>query len=402
MRVFVQGGASTPSELLSLFWNENPDTSVELMHLHLMGDPLAGLGKAGPKRTQFFVGPELRKFTDYNHVDYLPCFLSEIPRLLREGPKKPDLALIQVSPPNAEGFCSLGPNVDIARAAIDAAPRTWAQINPQVPEVFGDGYVAASRFERVIHVDRPLPSAEVHQQSEEEKAIGRLVASLIEDGSTLQMGIGAIPEAVLRALGSHRHLGVHTEMFTDALIPLIESGAIDNSKKIIRPGVSVSGFVTGTSRTYQHLHKNPRVELLDIGFVNNPITIAQNPKVIAINSAVEVDLTGQICADSIGFQVISGVGGQMDFMRGAALSKGGKPIIAMTSRTKSGRSKIVPGLAPGAGVVTTRAHVHYVVTEHGIADLYGKTLGERARELAGIAHPEDREDLLRAFTANHA
>ncbi len=224
--------------------------------------------------------------------------------------------------------------------------------------------------------------------------IGKLVASLIEDGSTLQMGIGAIPEAVLGALGSHRHLGVHTEMFTDALIPLIKSGAIDNSKKIVLPGVSVSEFVTGTRRTYTHLHKNPLISLLDIGFVNNPITIAQNPKVIAINSAVEIDLTGQVCADSVGFKVISGVGGQMDFMRGAALSKGGKPIIAMTSRTKSGRSKIVAGLARGAGVVTTRAHVHYVVTEFGIADLYGKTLGERAKALAGIAHPEDREDLL--------
>jgi 4-hydroxybutyrate CoA-transferase len=401
MRVFVQGGASTPSELIRLLWEENADPNLELMHLHLMGDPLAHLGSAGPKRTQFFVGPELRKFIDYDRIDYLPCFLSEIPRLLSEGPKRPDLTLVQVSPPNADGLCSLGPSVDVTRAAVDAAKVVWAQINPQVPEVSGDGFVPPSRFARTIHVDRPLPEAEAHSPSEEERAIGQHAASIIEDGSTLQMGIGAIPEAVLGALKSHRHLGIHTEMFTDALIPLIESGAIDNSKKKNWPGVSISGFVTGMKRTYQYLHQNSRIVLLDIAYVNNPAIIAQNPKVVAINSAVEIDLTGQVCADSVGFKLISGVGGQLDFMRGAALSSGGKPIIALTSRTKSGRAKIVSSLSPGAGVVTTRADVHYVITEHGIANLYGKTLGERARALIRIAHPEDRDGLQKAFFADH-
>jgi acyl-CoA hydrolase len=266
-----------------------------------------------------------------------------------------------------------------------------------MPRVHGDGFVHLSEIDYMIEVDTPIPEHKPEPLSAEQRAIGRHVASLIEDGSTLQMGIGAVPDAVLAELTHHKHLGIHTEMWSDGALALIQSWAVDNTKKKVHPGKTVSGFVMGTTALYDFIDDNPSVVQLDIAYVNNPRTIARNPKVVAINSAVEVDLTGQVCADSVGHRIISGVGGQMDFIRGASLSEGGKPIIALTSRTKKGQPRLVPTLKAGAGVITTRSHVHYLITEHGIADLYGKTLNERARALISLAHPDDRESLEREW-----
>lgn len=393
-RVFVQGAAATPFRLISgLVEHAERLRDVEIIHLHTEGDaPYARPELAKSFRlANLFVGANLRGRLAAGRVDYLPCFLSEIPNLFRSGKRPLDVALVHVSPPDAHGFCSLGTSVDVAHAAVESARVVIAQVNPKMPRVHGDGFVHISKFDRWIEVDDALPEVRPAAPSAEETRIGSLVASLIEDGSTLQVGIGSIPDAVLASLRDHRYLGIHTEMWSDGALALIRSGAVDNSRKRIHPGKSVSGFLMGSQALYDFVHDNPSVVQLDIGYVNSPNNIARNPKVVAINSAVEIDLTGQVCADSIGSRIISGVGGQMDFIRGASLSVGGKPIIALTSRTKRGIPRIVPTLQPGAGVVTTRAHVHYIVTEYGCADLYGKTLSERARELTKIAHPEDRE-----------
>jgi acyl-CoA hydrolase len=277
-----------------------------------------------------------------------------------------------------------------------------AQINPNMPRVHGDGLVHVSQIHHSIEVNTPLPEAgrKSNGVSKEMELIGRNVAALIEDGSTLQMGIGAIPDAVLRSLKGHRYLGIHSEMWSDGVIDLLECGAVDNSRKVVHPGKTVSAFIQGSKRVYDFVHDNPSIALYPSDYVNSPIVIARNPKVVAINSAVEIDLTGQVCSDSVGHRMISGVGGQIDFIRGAAMSPEGKPIIAITSRTKSGTSRIVPSLHEGAGVVTTRADVHFVATEYGVADLYGKSLGERAKALIAIAHPEDRESLQRDWAQN--
>lgn len=330
-------------------------------------------------------------------VDYLPCFLSEIPALFRSRRRPLDVALIHVSPPDAHGYCTLGASVDVARAAVESAALVIAQVNPRMPRVHGDGFVHLDEIDFHVEVDTPLPEVPSHTLSEAEVRIGQHAAGIIEDGATLQMGIGAVPDAVLAALRGHRHLGIHTEMWSDGALDLIESGAVDNSRKKVHAGKTVSGFLMGSQRLYDFVHDNPAVVQLDIGYVNNPAVIARNPKVTAINSAVEIDLTGQVCADSIGFRVISGVGGQMDFIRGASISPGGKPIIALTSRTRRGEARIVPRLKKGAGVVTTRAHVHFVITEFGVADLYGRTLAERSRALIEIAHPDDREWLAQTY-----
>lgn len=402
MRVFVHGAAATPIILLeALVARAGELRDVEMIHLHTEGTPIwADPAYAESFRVaNLFVGASMRKAVGDDRVDYLPCFLSEIPALFRSGRRPLHAALIHVSPPDAHGWCSLGTSVDIARAAIDVAPIIVAQINPRMPRVLGDGMVHISRITAWVDVESALPEAHGDAPGEVEIAIGNFAAGLIEDGATLQTGIGKIPDAVLAQLGGHKHLGVHSEMWSDGMLPLLESGAIDNSRKVKHAGKTVSGFVMGSRRLYDFIDNNPSVLQLDIGYVNDPSVIRQNPKVTAINSAVEVDLTGQVCADSIGSRIISGVGGQMDFIRGASLSEGGKPIIALTSRTRSGASRIVPTLKPGAGVVTTRAHVHWVITEYGIADLYGRTLGERAKALIEIAHPEDREALARAWAA---
>ncbi len=395
-RVFVHGGAATPNRLLDGLVEHAPRLrDVELIHLHTEGPARYAEARFADsfRVANLFVGANMRDKLDGDRVDYLPCFLSEVPQLFRSGRRPVDVALVHVSPPDRHGFCTLGASVDVAAAAVAVAGTVIAQVNPRMPRVHGDGLLHVSRIHHLVEVDDPLPESPPLPLTDDARAIGRFVASLIADGSTLQTGIGAIPEAVLAALGGHKHLGMHTEMWSDGALELLRTGVIDNSRKAVHPGRTVSGFVMGTRALYDYIDDNPSTIQLDIGYVNNAAVIARNPKVVAINSAVEIDLTGQVCADSVGPRVISGVGGQMDFIRGASLSPGGRPIIAMTSRTAKGASRVVPMLRPGAGVVTTRAHVHFVVTEHGIADLYGKTLHERARALIAIAHPADRDGL---------
>ncbi len=399
-RVFIHGGVATPVALVdALVAQADRLRDVELIHLHTSGPAAYADARyaASFKVANLFVGPNLRTRLDHERVDYLPCFLSEIPALFRSGRRRLDVALVQVSPPDRHGLCTLGTSVDVAHAAIEVADLVIAQVNPRMPRVHGDGVLALTEIDHWYEEASELPEVAPEPLSDLERAVGRHVAGLVEDGATLQMGIGAIPNAALAELGNHRHLGVHTEMWSDGLLPLLKSGVVDNSAKRIHPGRTISGFVMGTRALYDFIDDNPAVMQLDIAYVNAAEVIRRNPKVVAINSAVEVDLTGQVCADSIGAKIISGVGGQMDFIRGASLSPGGRPIIALPSRTSKGQARIVPLLRHGAGVVTTRAHVHYVVTEHGVADLYGKTLSERAAALTAIAHPEDREALTRAW-----
>lgn len=399
-RIFVHGGSATPQRLLDgLVEHAERLRDVELIHLHTEGPArYADRAFAASFRVaNLFVGPNLRDRFDDDRVDYLPCFLSEVPQLFRSGRRPLDVALIHVSPPDKHGYCTLGTSVDVAAAAVEVAALVIAQVNPRMPRVQGDGLVHVSRISHFIEVDDPIPEARCAPISNEAREIGRHAASLIENGATLQVGIGVVPDAVLAALKDHKHLGIHTETWSDGALDLIRRGAVDNSQKAVHPGKTVSGFVIGSRALYDFIDDNPSVVQLDIGYVNDVRVIARNPKVVAINSAVEIDLTGQVCADSVGTRIISGVGGQMDFIRGASLSKGGRPIIAMTSRTASGRSRIVPTLQIGAGVVTTRSHVHFVVTEYGVADLYGKTLHERANALIAIAHPADRENLARSW-----
>ncbi len=403
-RIFVHGGAATPNSLLAELVSQRERLGeATLIHLHTEGPALY----SDPKHSKhfrvvnLFVGHNIRKRIDYDRIDYLPCFLSEIPGLFRNGHCPLDVALLHVSPPDRFGYCSLGVSVDVAKAAAESARIVIAQVNPRMPRVHGDGILHLDQFDAWVEVDDALPEAKEHPPTPSEIAIAKHVAGLVDDGSTLQMGIGSIPDAVTHELIHHKDLGLHTEMWSDGALRLIERGAITNSRKNVHRGKIVSGFLMGTRKLYDFVDDNPSVMQLEIDYVNHPNTIARNEKVVAINSAVEVDLTGQICADSVGHCIISGVGGQMDFMRGAALSKGGKPIIALNSLTNGGHSKIVAGLREGAGVVTTRAHVHYVVTEFGVAYLYGKTLRERAKALIAIAHPDHRESLERAFVSNH-
>lgn len=401
-RIFVHGAAATPHALLTaLFLQAERLTNTELIHLHLEGKiPYADENiRNNFKVANLFVGQNIRDALDYENIDYLPCFLSEIPLLFRSKKRPIDIALIHVSPPDQHGFCSLGVSVDIACTAVEVAKVIIAQINPNMPRVHGDGFIHISQIDYSIEVNDPLPQIVPHPITSVERKIGEYVANLIEDGATLQVGIGAIPDAILASLTNHKHLGIHSEMWSDGALALIESGVVDNSKKSIYPGKTVSGFVTGTQRLYDFINDNPSVVQLDIGFVNRPSVIAQNQKTTAINSAIEIDLTGQVCADSVGSRIISGAGGQLDFMRGATLSKDGKPIIALTARTHKGVPRIVSQLNRGAGVVTTRAHVHNVITEYGVVDLFGKTLKERAEALISIAHPDDRVNLEREWNA---
>jgi 4-hydroxybutyrate CoA-transferase len=395
-RVFVHGGAATPLSLLSaIFLQAERLKNIELIHLHLEGSiPYSeDHVRKNIKVANLFVGQNVRKALDYENIDYLPCFLSQIPMLFKSGKRPIDIALIHVSPPDEHGFCSLGVSVDIACTAVDVANLVIAQVNPNMPRVHGDGFVHTSQIDFFIEVNDPLPEADHQLSKSETNKIGEYAANLIEDGSTLQIGIGAIPNAVLAALSNHKHLGIHSEMWSDGALALIESGVVDNSKKVICPGKTVSSFIIGTKKLYEFIHDNPSVLQFDVGFVNKPDVIGLNPKVTAINTAIEIDLTGQVCADSIGNKIISGAGGQLDFMSGATLSKGGKPIIAITARTSNGSPKIVPKLKAASGVVTTRAHVHYVITEYGVVDLFGKTLKERSEALISISHPDDRAHL---------
>lgn len=398
-RVFVHTAAAAPRLLVEALAARAPElTEVEVVQLHTEGPaPYAAPGMERSFRVRcLFIGPNLRAAVAEGRADYVPVFLSEVPALFRQGILPLDVALVQVSPPDRHGFCSLGVSVDGSRAAVETARRVIALVNPQMPRAHGDALVHVSRFAATVETDEPLPEHPRPQLSDVERAIGRHVATLIEDGATLQMGIGAIPDAVLTALKDHRRLGIHSEMFADGVVELVERGVVTGEEKRIHPGKVVGTFAMGTRRLYDFIDDNPQVVMLDVAYVNDTAVIRRNPKVAAINSAIEVDLTGQVCADSIGTRMYSGVGGQMDFIRGAALSPGGKPIIALPSTTSRGDSRIVPFLKEGAGVVTTRSHVQWVVTEYGVANLHGRGLRERARALIGIAHPDRREELERA------
>lgn len=400
-RVFIHGSASTPVCLVHALLDRHAELSnVELTAISTFGD----LGFDRPEvqgpffLNALFVSANMRSTVNGPHGDYIPVFLSEIPRLFDQGIVPLDVALVQVSPPDKHGFCSLGVSVDVARSAVRNARTVIAQVNPNMPRTLGDGQVHVSRFAAMVQVNDPLPEVDYGEQiGEKERRVAQYVSEMIEDGSTLQMGIGAIPDAILGSLHGHKDLGIHTEMCSNGIIPLVESGVVNNSRKRKHRGRVVTAFAFGTRKLYDLVDDNPSFGFLDVQYVNDTKVIRQNPKVVAINSAIEVDLTGQVCADSIGTFQYSGVGGQMDFMRGAALSDGGKPIIALCSTTGKGLSKIVPMLRPGAGVVTTRAHVHWVVTEHGVAYLYGRNLEQRAKALIAIAAPEHREALERAY-----
>ncbi|MDZ7716823.1 MAG: acetyl-CoA hydrolase/transferase C-terminal domain-containing protein [Balneolaceae bacterium] len=403
-RVYIHSVAAAPQPLIDAMTARAPELEdVEIVHLHTEGEaPYVKPEYSDTFKTNaLFVGANIRKAVNDGRADYLPIFLSEVPGLFRRGILPIDMALVQVSPPDKHGYCSLGVSVEATRAALQCAKKAIALVNPNMPRTHGDGIFHASRFNALVETDEPLHELSVPVPNEVEQKIGNNCAELIEDGATLQMGIGAIPNAVLNALGNHKDLGVHTEMFSDGVIDLVEKGVITGKKKAKHPEKIVAGFVMGSRRLYDFIDDNPMIAMLDIQYVNDTAVIRKNPKVTAINSAVEVDITGQVCADSIGTYHYSGVGGQMDFIRGASLSEGGKPIIALPSTTSKGESKIVSQLKPGAGVVTTRAHVHYVVTEYGVANLYGKNLHQRAKALIDIAHPNHREDLEQAARARY-
>ena len=398
-RVFVHGSACTPVYLLQKLAEQHTRLrDVELVSITVQGD----IEVVKPQYQQafhinsMFVSAPVRNAVNEGRADFIPVFLSDIPDLFNKNILPVDVALVQVSPPDENGYCSLGLSVDIARSAVNNANHVIAQVNPQVPRTHGDSFIHTDRFSGMVWHDGPLPEVDYSAKvGADELQVGKNVAGLIEDGSTLQMGIGKIPDAVLKSLNGHKDLGIHTEMCSDSVIDLLERGVINNRLKKIHPGKSVTSFAIGTRRLYSYLDDNPSFVFLDIDYVNDPNVISRNRNMIAINSAIEVDLTGQVCADSIGEYQYSGIGGQMDFMRGAALSEGGKPIIALTSRTNKGISRIVPHLRPGAGVVTTRGHIHYVVTEYGIAYLFGKNIRQRAKALIDIAHPDDREILTK-------
>lgn len=397
--VFIHTAGATPQRLvkaLSSRGDELRDVTIYEMHTEGVAPYIEEQYRDSFKVKALFIGPNIRKAVNDGHADFIPSFFSEVPMMFRSGVLPVDVALIQVSPPDKHGYCSLGISVETTKAAVDVAKKVIAQINPRMPRTHGDGLLHISRFDRCVEFEEELPEIPPHTLTDEEQRIGQHVAGIIEDGATLQMGIGAIPDAVLSCLGNHKDLGVHTEMFSDGILPLVESGAINNRLKTRHPGVIVSGFLLGSRKLYDFVDDNPVVRMLDIQYVNDTAVIRRMPRMTSINSAIEIDITGQVCADSIGTRIYSGVGGQMDFIRGASLSPGGKPIIALPSSTSRGESKIVPMLKPGAGVVTTRAHVHYVATEFGIADLYGKHLRERAKLLIDISHPDHQEELERA------
>lgn len=398
-RVFVHGGACTPHFMLAALAREKDRLrNVELVCVTVQGDFLLANEEFANHFhvNSLFVSEPIREAVNAGRADFVPVFLSDIPDLFKKGIMAIDVAIVQVSPPDQRGYCSLGVSVDIARSAVNCAKKIIALVNPNMPRTHGDGMVHYRRFAHMVYHEAQLPQVDYGcKAGPEELTIGKHVAELVDDGSTLQMGIGTIPDAVFKCLHNHKNLGIHTEMCSNGIVDLVEKDVINNTQKKIHPYKSVTGFAVGTQLLYDYINDNPAFVFLDIDYVNDPHVIRRNPKVVAINSAIEVDVTGQVCADSIGAKHFSGIGGQMDFMRGAALSEGGKPIIALTSRTRSGLPRIVPTLKPGAGVVTTRGHVHYIITEYGSAFLYGQNLRQRARALINIAHPDDREFLER-------
>lgn len=398
-RVFIQGAAMTPLKLIDALVNRYKSLeNVEIIHMHTEGQAAYS---EEPYSKAFninsvFVGGNIRNALKRGNGDYIPIFLSEIHRLFRCSILPLDVAFIQVSPPDRHGYCSLGVSVDITIPAIQTAKLVIAQVNPKVPRTHGDGIIHMSELDFAVEVEESIFGHEPAPVSELESKIGAHVASLVEDGATLQMGIGGIPNAALKNLTGHKNLGIHTEMFSDGILPLVESGVINGSQKEVKTGKIVTCFAVGSQKLYDFMDENPLVHMKEAAYTNDTAIIRRNPRVTAINSAIEIDLTGQVCADTIGKMQFSGVGGQMDFIRGASLSEGGKAIIAMPSVTNKGISKITSFLNEGAGVTTTRAHVHYIVTEYGVVNLYGKNLKQRAEALISIAHPNHRENLEKA------
>jgi acyl-CoA hydrolase len=400
MHVFLHGGAATPTPLIEALVRRTDLEGVTLYHLHTEGPaPFVAPEHAGRFRSvSLFAGANVRQAIEDGRADYVPVFLSDIPALFTSGAIRLDAALLQLSPPDSHGLCSLGVSVDAARAAADQAPLLLCEINTHMPRTHGASVVPFERVRAFVSTSRPLYGSAPQPESEVEARIGDLVAALVEDRSCLQMGIGAIPDAVLARLKNKRDLGVHTEMFSDRLVDLFESGAITNRFKSVHPGRCVTSFVVGSKRVYDFVDDNPLVEFHGCNRTNDTALIRRNERTVAINSALQIDLSGQVCADSIGHRIYSGIGGQVDFMRGAALSKDGKAILALPSTAARGSlSRIVPELTPGAGVVTTRGHVQWVVTEFGAVNLHGRSLVERARELVSIAHPDFRAELTEAL-----
>jgi len=400
-RIHVHSVACTPAILLDALMERADELSdVTIQHIHTEGPApyadVSGKYMGTFELESFFVGANVRKATQAGFADYIPVFLSETQRMIREEVLPVDVAMVQISPPDQHGWVSIGTSVDCTRAAIEKAKIVIAIVNKFVPRAWGDAMMPLSDFDVFVEHDSPLIEAHMPQLTEQDIAIGKHVANLIEDGATLQMGIGAIPNAVLSQLGNHKNLGVHTEMFSDGLLPLVEKGIVNGANKVLDKGKIVASFLMGSKKLYDFVHDNPGVLMQDVYYTNSVHIIKQNPKVTAINSAIQVDITGQVCSDSIGTKFYSGVGGQIDFMRGASFSEGGKPILAIPSVTKKGDSKIAPVLCEGGGVVTTRSNMHWLVTEFGAVNLYGKTLQKRARDIISIAHPDHRESLDKA------
>lgn len=399
-RIFVQGAAMTPNTLVNALCETRYKEleNVEVVSIHTDGEVKYALPPYSQafKINSCFVGGNVRKAVNTNQGDYIPIFLSEIGLLFRRNVLPLDVAIVQVSPPDRHGYCSLGVSVDVVLPAIQTAKKVIAQVNPHVPRTHGDGIIHVRNIDFAIDVNDPIHTYNPSELTETDKLIGKHVAELIEDGATLQLGIGNIPNAVLNNLSNHKRLGVHTEMFSDGLLPLIEKGIVTGEDKVMNIRKIVTAFAAGSQNLYDFINDNPLVQFKEAAYTNDTAVIKRNPKVTAINSAIEIDLTGQICADSIGYRHFSGVGGQMDFIRGARLSEGGKPIFALSSQTGKGVSKITSHLREGAGVTTTRAHVNYIATEYGVVSLFGKNLHQRAKELISIAHPDHREALSKA------
>jgi len=399
-RVYVQAAAAAPTQLTNALSNRfGALRNVEICHLHTEGEaPYANPELSDAFHVNsFFIGKNVRHTIHSGNGSYTPVFLSELPNLFRKKVILLDYTLIHVSPPDVHGYCSLGVSVEATLAAIQHSKVVIAQVNPQMPRTFGDGIIHISEIDYLVNVDVPIFGKKMDMPTVVENKIGEYIASLIDDKSTLQMGIGSIPNAALMNLNNHKDLGLHTEMFSDGVIDLIENGVINCKFKGVGKGRALATFLIGSKRLYDFVDNNPFIEMRESSYVNDTAIIRRNPKMIAINSAIEVDLTGQVCADSIGARMYSGVGGQMDFIRGAALSEGGKAIIALPSTTRKGESRIVPFLKQGAGVVTTRSHAQYIITEYGIADLYGKTIKQRVKALVNIAHPEHQETIDKTY-----
>lgn len=399
-RVYIQAAAAAPQKLINAMSARHEELrNVEVVHLHTEGEaPYSNPEYIDSFHVNsLFIGKNVRHTLRSGNGSYTPVFLSEVPLLFKKNILPLDVALIHVSPSDKHGYCSLGVSVEATLAAIENAKHVIAQVNPQMPRIHGEGIIHISEIDTLVEVDEPIFEHELSEPSETENKIGNYIAELIEDRSTLQMGIGTIPNAVLSKLHNHKDLGLHTEMFSDGVIDLILKDVINGNYKGVSPGRALTTFLMGTQRLYDYVDDNPYIEMRSCDYVNDYSNIRRNPRMVAINSAIEIDVTGQICADSIGMNMYSGVGGQMDFIRGASLSEGGKAIIAMPSTTRRGESKIVPFLKPGAGVVTTRAHAHYIVTEFGVADLFGKSIKQRINDIVNIAHPDHREDIDRAY-----